>query len=55
MISDWQKPFTEIEIGKARLIGEGDDLAVLSIGHPGNFVVQAASILAGEGISFRPL
>ena len=42
MISDWQKPFTEIEIGKARLIGEGNDLAVLSIGHPGNFVVQAA-------------
>jgi 1-deoxy-D-xylulose-5-phosphate synthase len=52
MISDWQKPFTEILIGKARLIGEGDDLAVLSIGHPGNFVVQAASILAEEGISF---
>jgi 1-deoxy-D-xylulose-5-phosphate synthase len=52
MIVDWQKPFTEIEIGKARLISEGEDLAVLSIGHPGNFVTQAASILAGEGISF---
>ena len=52
MIVDWHKPFTETEIGKARLISEGDDLAVLSIGHPGNFVVQAASILAEEGISF---
>jgi 1-deoxy-D-xylulose-5-phosphate synthase len=52
MVSDWQKPFTEIEIGKARLISEGEDLAVLSIGHPGNFVSKAASILAGEGVSF---
>lgn len=52
MVVDWLKPFTEIEIGKARLISEGEDLAVLSIGHPGNFVTQAASVLAGEGISF---
>jgi 1-deoxy-D-xylulose-5-phosphate synthase len=51
MISDWEKPFTEIEIGKGRMISEGEDLAVLSIGHPGNFVKKAASILAGEGIS----
>jgi 1-deoxy-D-xylulose-5-phosphate synthase len=52
MISDWEKPFTEIEIGKGRMISEGEDLAVLSIGHPGNFVTKAALILAGEGISF---
>jgi len=52
MVSDWKKPFTEIEIGKARLLSEGEDLAVLTIGHPGNFVVRAASVLAEEGISF---
>lgn len=51
MVSDWQKPFSEIEIGKSRLISEGRDLAVLSIGHPGNFVVEAAKILAAEDIS----
>lgn len=51
MISDWQKPFSEIEIGKARLISEGEDIAVLSIGHPGNFVTEAASKLAEEGIT----
>jgi 1-deoxy-D-xylulose-5-phosphate synthase len=50
MVNDWKKPFTEIEIGKARLISEGNDIAVLSIGHPGNFVTEAASILAVEGI-----
>jgi 1-deoxy-D-xylulose-5-phosphate synthase len=51
MVSDWQKPFSETEIGKARLIREGNDIAVLSIGHPGNFVVEAASRLALDGIS----
>jgi len=51
MVNDWQKPFTEIEVGKARLISEGNDAAVLSIGHPGNFVSEAASILAHDGIS----
>ncbi|HNR41126.1 MAG TPA: 1-deoxy-D-xylulose-5-phosphate synthase [Bacteroidales bacterium] len=51
MISDWQKPFFEIETGTARLISSGRDIAVLSIGHPGNFVVEAGRILAEEGIS----
>jgi 1-deoxy-D-xylulose-5-phosphate synthase len=51
MVSDWEKPFTETEIGKARLISKGKDIAVLSIGHPGNFVTDAVSKLAGEGIS----
>lgn len=51
MVSDWEKPFSEIEIGKARLISEGDDVAVLSIGHPGNFVVEAALRLSKDGIT----
>lgn len=50
-ICDWKQPFAEIEVGKGRLIREGDDVAVLSIGHPGNFVVEAAGKLAGKGIS----
>lgn len=50
-VSDWQKPFAEIEIGKARLISEGKDIAVLSIGHPGNFVKEAVERLSEEGIS----
>ncbi|MDP4223746.1 MAG: 1-deoxy-D-xylulose-5-phosphate synthase [Bacteroidota bacterium] len=51
-MSDWQQTFTEIEIGKARLLSEGGKIAVLSIGHPGNFVLDAAATLAGEGIKF---
>ncbi len=51
MVTDWQRPFEETEIGRARLISEGSDIAVLSIGHPGNFVVEAAAKVASEGIT----
>jgi 1-deoxy-D-xylulose-5-phosphate synthase len=51
MHSDWNKPFEEIEIGKARLIKEGNDIAVLSLGHPGNFVTNVTNKLNGENIS----
>lgn len=48
---DWQRPFEEIEIGKARQLSNGDDLAVLSIGHPGNTVAAVIKKLACENIS----
>ena len=51
LTADWDQPFNEIEVGKGRLISEGYDIAVLSIGHPGNFVVEAVRILMTEGIS----
>jgi 1-deoxy-D-xylulose-5-phosphate synthase len=47
----WRKPFEEIPVGKARLIRSGSHIAVLSLGHAGNFVEQAASRLEQEGIS----
>lgn len=51
MVADWQKPFEEITVGKARVITEGKDLAILSIGHPGNDVAAVVSKLSKEGIS----
>ncbi len=42
-VSDWKKEFSEIEIGKARLISEGIKVAVLSIGITGEFVKLAIS------------
>jgi len=51
MVADWKKPFEETEPGKARLLTGGSDIAVLSIGHPGNFVTEALKILSGDGIS----
>ena len=53
VICDWQQPFTEVPVGKARLISDGKDIAVLSIGHPGNFVAEAVSQLGTQGITVR--
>lgn len=46
---DWKCPLTEIEIGKGRLISEGDDVAVLSYGPTGNDVQEAIRQLREEG------
>ena len=50
VMSDWIKPFETIETGKGELIKEGRDIAILSIGHPGNFVMEACQVLAAKGI-----
>lgn len=47
----WRKPFEEIPVGKARRLRSGSHIAVLSLGHAGNFVEQAAGRLEQEGIS----
>jgi 1-deoxy-D-xylulose-5-phosphate synthase len=50
MHTDWKRPFEEIETGKARRLSEGKDIAVLSIGHPGNFVLPIVEKLKSENI-----
>ncbi|MAR40433.1 MAG: 1-deoxy-D-xylulose-5-phosphate synthase [Flavobacteriales bacterium] len=47
---DWKTPFTEIEIGKGRIIKEGEQVAILSIGNTGNFVVEANLDFEKEGL-----
>ena len=51
VICDWQQPFEEIPVGRARMISEGSDIAVLSIGHAGNFVVEAVEGLRSKNLS----
>ena len=40
-ILDWQKPFKNIEIGKAEIIKEGEEIAVLTIGTVADNAVEA--------------
>jgi len=47
---DWKKPFQEIQIGKGRKLKDGDQIAILSFGHPGNFAASAIRDLKLEGI-----
>jgi len=48
VMKNWRNSFNEIEIGKGRKLLDGSSLAILSIGHPGNFVSDALSGLAGK-------
>jgi len=41
VIVDWKKPFEKIEVGKAKLLKEGDRIAILSTGSIGNNVIPA--------------
>jgi 1-deoxy-D-xylulose-5-phosphate synthase len=50
-ILNWRKPFEEIEIGKARLLNEGADIALLTIGNPGNSAAAVVKKLTAESVS----
>ncbi|HJX70885.1 MAG TPA: 1-deoxy-D-xylulose-5-phosphate synthase [Bacteroidales bacterium] len=48
---NWEQPYKEIPVGKARELQKGFDLAILTIGHPGNFASEAILRLETENIS----
>lgn len=48
VMPEWETPFEKIEIGKGRCVKEGKDVAILTIGHPGNFAVDACRKLITE-------
>lgn len=48
---DWQNPMEEIVIGKGCCLREGDNIAILSIGHIGNAALEAAAIAEAKGIN----
>jgi 1-deoxy-D-xylulose-5-phosphate synthase len=50
-VNDWQKPFEEIEVGKAVCLREGNEIAVLSTGTIGNNVIKALEAIDKDGIS----
>lgn len=51
VMPEWRTPFEKIEIGKGRMIRDGEDVAILTIGHPGNFAVMACKQLEAEGLN----
>ena len=50
MGSNLDFPFEEIPVGKADKIKDGQEIAILSIGHPGNFVVDAEKEFNKQGL-----
>jgi 1-deoxy-D-xylulose-5-phosphate synthase len=51
VLADWKKDFAEIPVGKGRLLRQGSDLAILTIGHVGNFAAAACNRLIEMNIS----
>jgi 1-deoxy-D-xylulose-5-phosphate synthase len=51
-IVEWEKDFEFIAIGKAQLLKEGGDIAILTLGFPGNFVLDIGDKLCESGISY---
>ena len=51
VMTDWKTPLKEIRIGEGRKVSVGDDVAILTIGHPGNFAQEAIQELKQSGIS----
>jgi len=51
VLSKWKTAMKEIQIGKGRRLLNGNDIAILSVGHPGNFVAEAAEQLKAIGVS----
>lgn len=45
VMTEWKTPFKEIKIGTGRKVKNGNDIAVISLGHIGNYVVDACKEL----------
>ena len=50
MMSEWRTPMKEIPVGTGRKLKDGEGIAILSFGHPGNFAAAAIRDLKAEGI-----
>ena len=50
VMPEWKTPFEAIEIGTGRKLKNGADVAILSLGHPGNFAQAAIRQLRTRGI-----
>jgi 1-deoxy-D-xylulose-5-phosphate synthase len=51
VMPEWRVPMKQLRIGQGRLIREGNDIAILTIGHVGNFAVSACKALSTEDLN----
>jgi 1-deoxy-D-xylulose-5-phosphate synthase len=51
VMPEWKTPFEALQIGKGRKIKDGQEIAILSFGHPGNFAAAAIRDVKAEGIN----
>ncbi|HVT86314.1 MAG TPA: 1-deoxy-D-xylulose-5-phosphate synthase [Chitinophagaceae bacterium] len=51
VMPEWRTEMKEIKIGSGRKLKDGDDIAILSFGHPGNFAAAAIRDLKNDGLN----
>jgi 1-deoxy-D-xylulose-5-phosphate synthase len=51
VMPEWKTEMKEIKIGTGRKIKDGEGIAILSFGHPGNFAAAAIRDVKAEGIN----
>ena len=51
VMPEWRSPMKAIEIGTGEKLVSGDDIAILTIGHVGNFALEAAKALIDKNVS----
>lgn len=51
VMPEWKTEMKEIKIGTGRKLKDGNDIAILSFGHPGNFAAAAIRDLKNDGLS----
>ena len=50
VMPEWRTPFEAIPVGKGRKLTDGEGVAILTIGHQGNFAQSALAKLRNEGL-----
>jgi 1-deoxy-D-xylulose-5-phosphate synthase len=50
VIPDWKRAMVPLEVGKGRMIRIGSDIAIITLGHVGNYAVEACRMLDAKGI-----
>ena len=51
VMPEWRTPLRQIPVGQGRIVKEGEEVAILSIGHIGNYAIEACENLAKEGLN----
>ena len=51
VIPEWRTEMKKMTIGTGRKISEGEDLAILTLGHIGNYAIKARESLAEKGLN----
>ncbi len=51
IMAEWRTPMKEIKVGTGRKLKDGEEIALLTFGHPGNFAAAAIRDVKAEGIN----